>query len=477
MELDRRSFLAGVAGLAVSPVRWQNLITPTVQVREGQLRGRREGQFHVFLGVPFAQPPVGKLRFRAPQTPEPWKGEREAVQNAPSAMQGDQGSEDCLYLNIWAPTTPGPHPVLVWIHGGGNVGGGTAGQSGVGFAREGIVVVTVAYRLGAFGYLDLEHLLGSDYANSGCNGIRDLEAALRWVRANIAAFGGDPESVTIAGQSAGAKNVAALVAAPSAQGLFHRAISFSGSGMTTHDPVEARRVTDLVQKALGGPAERLLTASGPELRSAQHRAEDQYDRAYPFRPCVGGSYLPEMPVHLDRGRVPFLLATCREESVAFLNDGDIGKPVRSREIANVPFSVIPEMESRYARHLGDLPELDRRVRLVTAEEYWIPSVRLAEAHAARGGKAWMYRFDHLDHAVQRPRDAFVAHGADMAFVWQHRDGWTLHEMVTQFIKGRLPEWPTYGSFHREVLVYGPGGKAEVMSDPWGEERRLWNGVI
>jgi para-nitrobenzyl esterase len=364
----------------------------------------------------------------------------------------------------------------MWIHGGGNVGGGTKWQDASGLAAEGIVVVTVAYRLGAMGFLELAELFNAHFKSSGNNGIRDLVQALHWIRESIAAFGGDPSRVTIAGQSAGAKNVAALLAAPSAQGLFHGAISLSGSGMTVHSRKEAHRVARLLAQELGDPLD-LLRRSGREIMTAQGRLGAKYDQAYPFRPVYETLFLPDLPVNLVRGRVPLLLGTCRDESVGFLSGGDEDRPIRSREIANVPFERIPPMETRYSQAFPDLPALDRRVRLVSAEEYWIPSVRLAEAHSARGGQTWMYRFDHLGRTVQTPRDAFVGHGADMDAFWNRRAGFSLHETVVQFIHGRAPDWPTYSTFARNVMLFGEGGRMEVAVDPRGEERVLWNEAI
>ena len=193
----------------------------------GTLLGESTGGVRIFRGVPFAEPPIGPLRFRPTAKIKPWSSERDATRFAASAMQWHEGiapaeipfshSEDCLYLNIWAPQGKGPFPVFVWIHGGGFVSGHAFEPvfDGTAFAREGIVCVTIAYRLGAFGFLNLAPLLGPGYAGSADNAIRDVMAALEWLQANLSAFGGDPSRVTIGGESAGAKLADILMGVPS----------------------------------------------------------------------------------------------------------------------------------------------------------------------------------------------------------------------------------------------------------------------
>lgn len=469
MKLDRRTFLLGAAAALVPWHLFDD--APTVEVVQGTLVGTRENGLRVFRGVPFAQPPVGPLRFRAPLSAAPWVGKRDATKNAPKAPQGkDEGDEDCLYLNVWAPAEKGSYPVLIWIHGGGNVGGGTAGQSGAAFARDGIVTVIVPYRLGVFGFLELGDLLGPDYKGSGDNGIRDLQAVLQWAQVNIEAFGGDPKRVTIAGQSAGGKDVGALMAAPSARGLFSRAVMQSGGGQAVHTHASAQVIEAIVGQNKSD-IQRLPYMSVPELLAIGHRIEEQYQGMWPFRVYVGGSFLPKRPVDLVTGSVPLLVGTCRDESIAFMNPADAGKPIRAKELTNAPISRISPVEAAYLKAFPTMSEHDRRVRLITAEEYWVPSIRFAEAHARRKGETWMYRFDHAGAS------GFAAHGAEMEYVWNHRPGWNVHETWVAFIKGSAPAWPKYGPGHRSTLIYGQGGSESVVSDPSSNERRLWDTVL
>jgi len=228
---------AVVAGCLLAGMAQAAQVTDPVQVTGGRIVGTAADGVNVFKGVPFAAPPVGQLRWRAPQPVVPWQGVKTAQAYAPACAQTaawipDPKSEDCLYLNVWAPAQAQKLPVIVWIHGGGYYGGTGAqpGYDGGNLARRGVVVVTINYRLGIFGFFAHPELTAeSPDKASGNQGMEDQVAALRWVRQNIAAFGGDPARVTIMGESAGGESVAVLVASPLAKGLFQRAISQSGN--------------------------------------------------------------------------------------------------------------------------------------------------------------------------------------------------------------------------------------------------------
>ncbi|MBU3969807.1 MAG: carboxylesterase family protein, partial [Alphaproteobacteria bacterium] len=239
------SSLLAAAVLMMSPNPDQDAAV-RVETAQGGIVGRRADGVASFKGLPYAAPPVGPLRWRPPQRPAAWTGERDAGQVGAICIQppsnGDPGvgplpmSEDCLTLNVWTPEARGtePLPVMVWIHGGGyNNGSGTAAlYDGARLAKRGVVVVTINYRLGRLGFFDhpalaSERAVGEPAANYG---VMDQIAALEWVRDNAAAFGGDPGNVTIFGESAGGAAVTQLMVAPSARGLFHRAVVQSGMG-------------------------------------------------------------------------------------------------------------------------------------------------------------------------------------------------------------------------------------------------------
>jgi para-nitrobenzyl esterase len=259
-----------------------------VETRRGPVRGVAEGGLAVFRGLPFARPPVGPLRFRPPEPPEPWSGVRDAARFGPSASQNgalvgplmslgiSRTGEDCLYLNVWTPAADrARRPVLVWIHGGAFVLGSGSQMlyDGATLARRGdVVVVTVNYRLGALGFLRLRDRFGERLPASGNEGLLDQVAALEWVRDEIAAFGGDPGNVTIFGESAGAMSCATLLGMPRARGLFHRAILQSGAANYLWPRATASRIADQVLTDLAVASPEDLRAAAPaRLLAAQRR--------------------------------------------------------------------------------------------------------------------------------------------------------------------------------------------------------------
>jgi para-nitrobenzyl esterase len=251
---------------------------PVVAVTGGKAEGRLlPAGGAVFKGLPFAQPPAGNLRWREPQPVKAWTGVRQAAEFGAACPQSDSGwnklaadksSEDCLYLNVWTPQWPASArlPVMVWVHGGGNTGGSAMGAGGIeppfdaaSLARHGVVVVTVNYRLGLFGFLGHPELTAeSPHHASGGYGLLDQVAALQWVRANIARFGGDPGNVTLFGQSAGAQNTSILVASPLIKGLINKAIAESGTPMIgdkrLQTPVQTEQLGVILAGALHAPA-------------------------------------------------------------------------------------------------------------------------------------------------------------------------------------------------------------------------------
>jgi len=303
---------------------------PLVHITGGQLRGvgTQEG-VRAFLGIPYALPPVGNLRWRAPQPPPPWDGVREARHFGPRAMQSYRWSdmvfrservdEDCLYLNVWTPDGASGLPVLVYFHGGGLVAGDGSElrYDGAGLARRGIVVVTLNYRLGVFGFLVHPGLRAEDPQGCAGNyGFLDQLAALRWVRDNIASFGGDPAKVTLAGQSAGAASVCAQVLSPQAKGLFRAAVAQSGSMVGRHAPIalsEAEtRGQELARAANASDIASLRALPATELLCLSEQAGMPR-----IGPCIDGRYLVEPArTSLEFGRqadVPLLIGWTSEE--------------------------------------------------------------------------------------------------------------------------------------------------------------------
>jgi len=255
----------GTGGAFASPA--SDGTNPIVRTDDGFVRGMAAGTVDEFLGLPYAAPPTGNLRWRSPAPPAAWDGVRDATQFGPSCPQvldpklnpelpPGAISEDCLYLNVYAPppsmNDQGGRPVLVWIHGGGLVQDGARDYDGSKLAADGIVVVTINYRLGALGFL--AHPALASHGAAGNYGLMDQQAALRWVQRNIARFGGDPHNVTIAGQSAGGLSVLAQMVSPGARGLFQRAIVQSGAFALNQRPLAtAEAAGEAFATAVGCP--------------------------------------------------------------------------------------------------------------------------------------------------------------------------------------------------------------------------------
>ncbi len=460
----------------------------------------------VFRGIPFAQPPVGPLRFRPPASPERWTNTRDSTRFAPAAMQPSDAhfaqSEDCLYLNLWTPATPGPHPVFVWIHGGGYTGGRAADAifDGIGFARDGIVLVTVSYRLGVFGFMDLSPLLGPSFAGSGNNAILDLVAALRWVNRNIASFGGDPTQVTVGGESAGAKATAALLALPEARSLFRSAISESGGGeriLTLPDATAVAQEFGAQWKRdqPANPSFSALLSAPPEaLIATQSNLIAASARHFPFRPEIDGRLFTARPVDLVAGAhltgKRLLLGSNLDESALFLGPHPASDP-RQSDLGNLPLPRFAEVFPRYAALYPAMPAPQRRIRAVTAEEYWIPTVRLADAFTRSGGAAWMYRLDYTEPTGRMANQAF--HSLDLSLVWNHLDpaeqadpaaaplSSQIHTAWTAFLHGQppaapgLPPWNEYNSTARPTMILSR--QSHLETHPLDAELRLWDGVL
>ena len=304
----------------------------TVETAYGTVRGLVTGTgIRVFTGIRYGAGTAGANRFRPPQPPEPWTGVRDAVafcDTAPQvftrlALGGTKGNrppigEDCLGLNVWTPDCDGARrPVMVWLHGGGFEAGTGSMQlyDGARLSRRGdVVVVTVNHRLNVFGHCLLDDLLGDDFAGSANAGFLDVVAALRWVRDNIAGFGGDPGNVTIHGQSGGGRKVSIAMAAPAADGLFHRGIVQSGSHLRLLDRERAAALTASLLDALGIPAadaRRLQDVPMDQLIAANGKVRGR------FSPTLDGTVFdahpwdPEAPAR--SAAVPLMVGTCRTE--------------------------------------------------------------------------------------------------------------------------------------------------------------------
>jgi para-nitrobenzyl esterase len=406
-----------------------------ITTKLGRLEGEELVGVTVFRGVPYAAPPVGELRFRAPVEPQPWIGVRDAREFGPTSPQLlsimrdlPPQHEDCLHLNIWAPSgaahSHGPLPVIVFIHGGAFVSG--ASTHSMYDCRElalrgGMVVVSFNYRLGALGFLDLGALGEGDFTSDANNGLRDQLAALRWVHEHIAAFGGDPEQVTLIGQSAGAMCVATLLTLPEASDLFVRAIAQSGAAhhVTTraHSAGIAQRLLDSL--GLGArdlarlrelPVEAIVKAQAACLRVAI----DVGAEGRPLRnanmtllPVVDGDLIAQVPIDAARhgagADVPLLLGTNEDEWHFWVFLTDVSKRdldesgllrVLDRQLPGHAEAAAAFYTAELAQQLGSRPAAWQIYCAFEADRiFGLPAVRLADARASAKAATFMYRFD------------------------------------------------------------------------------------
>ncbi|MBU8810304.1 carboxylesterase family protein [Mycolicibacterium goodii] len=479
----------------------------------GRLRGTLESGVSVWRGVPYAQQPLGDLRFRAPQPLRPWSGIRDAVEHGPLPLQGRSfvggGRDDpkvrdeaCLTLTVWSPDTGGALPVMVWIPGGAFVYG--AGQfqlyNGSRLAANGnVVVVNVTYRIGVFGGFELSALgdgADDDFADNLC--LRDQMAALRWVRDNIAAFGGDPRRVTVFGESAGATSVLALLATPAAEGLFARAIAQSPALPLIADREiradQARRFLELVgadaSELRGLPQRRLRRAAGQvQLESAQRTPTLAYGLTH------GTDLLPRHPIEAARAgqvlAVPLIIGTNSHEASMFA----WGKPpMLPTTVAGVESYFRRNHADARDRVLAAYPAFPRRRALIAFGSdvmFGAPTWAFNDAYSAQA-PTHVYRFDHTTWTL-RALGLGATHGSEIVHVHHSYSsylGRKLHPLGRHlppsvgrrmqrtwldFARAEIADWPFYDSHHRLTRVIR-STRDTTVADPDALRRAAWEGL-
>ncbi len=417
-----------------NPIQQGTLIT----IADGMVQGDFDGGSRRFLGIPFAAPPLGELRWRPPQPPAPWSGVLEANEmSVPCAQEAGlttpaSESEDCLYLNVWSPD-PAPSrqlPVMLWFHGGGNTSGSTADEIPLGVGglfyngrslaeSRDVVVVSSNYRLNIFGFFSHPALAAEDpdYPYSGNQALLDQHAALEWVRDNIAAFGGDPDNVTIFGESAGSFDVCFHVASPLSRGLFHRAISQSG-GCTFRQPTDAdaRADADARIDELGCD-----DAADPLACMRAIRVADLLPGSAAFGPAVDGGFLPDQPRVLfdsgDYAKVPYILGSNSDEGTLFA----IGvPPIESEEQYQMLLEArfgdrADEAEALYPVSDFDSPN-DAWIRINGDSSLVCETYDSARRAAVGGAPVYMYNFSRPVLTDVLPQ-LQATHGAEIAFVF------------------------------------------------------------
>ena len=410
-EIDRRTVIGAGFALASSPA-WAAKGDPVVMTRNGRIRGTSEGGLSVFRGVRYGQD-TARSRFRAPIAPEPWREVVPATRFAPSCPQKakqDATSEDCLFLNIWTPglEPTAKRPVMLYIHGGAYSNGSVVDplNDGRHLAGRDVVVVTVNHRLNALGYLYLARL-DPRFADSGNVGQLDLILALRWVRDNIAAFGGDPDNILVFGQSGGGAKIATMMAMPQAKGVFHRAITMSGQQVTASGPINASRRTAAYLAKLGvapGDLDPLLTMPVERLVEALEAEDPILGGGVYMGPVLDMRWLERHPFWPDAApqgnAIPMMLGNTLDETRAFIDpDGPL---LRGLDWSNLPDRMARELRidlspewivAQYRAHYPDWSAERIFYAATTAGRSWPGQVIEAEARARAEAPTWVYQVD------------------------------------------------------------------------------------
>jgi para-nitrobenzyl esterase len=481
-----------------------------VVTSSGTVRGVTAEHVRVYKGIPYGAPPVGHNRFQPPQPVEPWEGVRDALvfgATAPKAPypapidrvipEVDIPGDDYLNLNIWAPSSGGRLPVMVFFHGGGFANGSNSipGYDGTAFARDGVVYVSVNYRLGADGFL---YLGDGDHANLG---LQDQVAALHWVQDNIAAFGGDPAQVTVFGESAGAMSIGMLLAMPSARGLFHRAILQSGATQLALSPASARVIAEHLTKELGIAPTREALAEVPidELVLAQQRLRSAMAanpdpevwgeaalNLVPFEPVVDGHIIPGPPMDNLNPDVAILVGSNTNEFNLYLvPNGAIDKiPETFLTWAVQRYGVDAEKTiTTYRANRPNATPGELQVAIQTDWFFRIPAIRLAEST----NPAWMYEFAWQPPTFDGRLGA--CHASELPFVFDNltdpgyepllgtnlpqQIAAAMHTAWINFATTGNPGWPPYNQETRPTMRFD--NESELVTDPRPDEREAWTG--
>ncbi len=502
----------------------QNIKEPTVKINSGWLKGISNDTVSVFKGIPFAAPPVGEYRWRPPQGVVPWQGMRNATEFGPNCAQAGWGetpgtitknsAEDCLYLNVWKPAnvmSSSNLPVMVWIHGGGFVGGSGAEPTNFGdqFAKQGVILVTINYRLGRLGFF-AHPMLSKEYPNEakGNYGYMDQIAALKWVKENIAAFGGDPNNVTIFGQSAGGVSVHSLMTIPDAKGLFHKAISHSGGGrdgVLTGRPINKENADPFYTVSAETIGVNFAKKHGINITDTEAivklrklRVEDIVDggletdgqggpRIY-SGPILDGKLVVETAESAYKAgqfaKVPLMIGSCNAEIS--------GNFVNMSQTKDELFSLFGSLQNK-ARAAYDPNGTNEFAEVMTKfNTDWVwgePARMTAKAFTNHGIPAYVYLFSYVPNSLKERMKYGAGHGSEVAYSFNNlgarwgvttttledeKLGLSMNTYWVNFAKtgnpngSQLPNWPLYSTQKSEILEFENIGIPISKKDPTKE---------
>lgn len=480
------------------------------EIFQGKIEGFAKDGVLRFNGIPFAKPPVGALRWRPAEAPEAWTGVRDAarfgniapqVRSAAEALigstPGDQ-SEDCLYLNVRTPSLDGARPVMVWIHGGAFVtGAGSLGTYNGKYlvTRGDVAVVTINYRLGALGFLNLRDATDGQLPGTGTEGLSDQVMALRWVKENIASFGGDPDNVTIFGESAGAMSAGALLSMSSAKGLFNKAILQSGAGHIGRKRESSVKVTKLLFEKLGthDPAALMSLPHSAILKAQAEIIDEARSGGMPFAPTIDEALLPVRPIERIRAGyaagIPILTGTTMEEWKLFTAARPKMRLMGADKLRHYSTNLVGEDSAISLLQAYEGSPFERWNAIMTDHTFAVPASRLAESQGAHA-PVFAYRFDWRSPLLGGLLGA--CHALELGFVFgtynEKRAGLffgsgakadalsaAMMDAWIAFARGGDPGWPRYDTAKRATMIFGDGDP-HVVNAPDDVRRAAWDTI-
>jgi len=517
-------FLSFATFTSVLNCQAPNIKEPTVKINSGWLKGISNDTVSVFKGIPFAAPPVGEYRWRPPQAVVSWQGVRNATEFGPNCAQAGWGgtsgtitknsAEDCLYLNVWKPanvSSASKLPVMVWIHGGGFVGGGGAEPTNFGdqFAKQGVILVTINYRLGRLGFF-AHPMLSKEYPNEakGNYGYMDQIAALEWIKENVAAFGGDPNNVTIFGQSAGGVSVHSLLTIPDAKGLFHKAISHSGGGrdgVLTGRPINKENADPFYTVSAETIGINFAKKHGIDsndseaiVKLRQIRVEDIVDggqetdgqggpRIY-SGPILDGKLVVETAESAYKAgrfaKVPLMIGSCNAE----ISGNFVNMSQTKDELFSLFGSLQNEAKAAYDPE-GTTEFAEIMTKFNTDWVWGEPARMTAKSFTNHGMPAYIYLFSYVPNSLKERMKYGAGHGSEVAYTFNNlgarwgvttttpedeKLGISMNTYWVNFAKtgnpnGRhLPNWPLYSIQKNEILEFENNGIPVSKKDPTKE---------
>lgn len=497
-----------------------------VSTRSGKLEGDFQNGIYVFRGIPYAAAPVGNLRWMPPKPLKPWSGVRPARKYGAIAPQnlmtatgpfgpdfsGQPQSEDCLFLNIWTPGLDDAHrPVMFWIHGGAFIiGSGTESflESGKLAKRGDIVLVSVNYRLGALGFMNLKEITSGKIPSTGNEGLLDQVAALEWVQDNIAAFGGNPDNITVFGFSAGGMSIGTLLAMSAARGKFHKAINRSGAAnivSTLDSAVDISKQYLSILGLKGNDVDGIRNMTTQQLLDGQQqlsiKLREAEHRATPFQPVVDGTILPELPmISIKNGsakNIALMAGNSRDElkamnamdpSMSNLDEAGMIKRLNTM----LPPDLVPGLVQAYRDSMQQggttVTPLEILGSINTDMMFRIPTIRLVEAQRDNGARAYNYLFTYKSPAMGGALGAM--HGLDNPFLFGSLDAdFTGNSPEVESLANKIQDsciafartgdpscestgpWPVYGE-NRMTMIFDINTRVETA--PFEAERRAWD---